>query len=184
VQDALRCCRPGPVDPHIVADALNFQFDVAIPQRPERGTIERQFEGADIDAIPHGQGPGASQKLTVDIGAVRAAEVTYHDSSTRYFELGVTARNNWMIQHDLAGHRLTADCQPVIESQAIGQGGGGPGRWRDKGIDRAAIRPTGAGQSPYLLHAQHRLLDDGCRHLATSQRSMNCWRRQVFLAAK
>jgi hypothetical protein len=50
----------------------------------------------------------------------------------------------------------------MVERQAIGQGrGGDPGRWRDEGIDRAAIRPTGAGQPPHFPHAQHRLLDDG-----------------------
>ena len=162
VQDALRCRRPGPVDPHIIADAPHLQLDIATLPRPERGTIERQFEGADIDAIPRDQGLGAAHELAVDVGAVRAAEVAHHDRTTRYFEFGVTARNIWMIQHDLAGHRLTADCQAVVERQAIGQGHGGrQGRRRDKIIDRAAIGPAGAEQSPHLPHGQHRPLDDG-----------------------
>ena len=34
VQDALRCRRPGPVDPHIIADAPHLQLDIATLPRP------------------------------------------------------------------------------------------------------------------------------------------------------
>ena len=152
MQDALLCRRPGPVDPHIIADAPHLQLDIATLPRPERGTIERQFEGADIDAIPRDQGLGAAHELAVDVGAVRAAEVAHHDRSTRYFEFGVAARNIWMIQHDLARHRLTADCQAVVERPAIGRtGGDGPCR----------RPPDGRRRSPHLPQVQHRPLDDG-----------------------
>ena len=90
---------------------------------------------------------GAAHELAVDVGAVRAAEVAHHDRTTRYFEFGVTARNIWMIQHDLAGHRLTADCQAMIERQAIGHGGDRPIRSHDS-------RPRGgacAGCGPFAL---------------------------------
>jgi hypothetical protein len=66
-----------------------------------------------------------------------------------------------MIQDDLAGHRLTADCQAVVEWPVIGQARSGrPDRRRDRGTGRAAVRPTGAGRSPHPPHAQHRPLDD------------------------
>ena len=69
------------------------------------------------------QGTSTAQAFAVDIGAVGASEVAKHDGSIHYLKRRVTARDIWMIEHDLPGHRLTADGQAVIEGHSLSDGG-------------------------------------------------------------
>jgi hypothetical protein len=91
------------------------------PDPGERSAIERQFEWADIDAVPRDQGTSAAQPRAVYIGAIGAAEIGQHDVATCHFERRVTARNIRMVEHDLPRHCLTTNRQAVIERQAIGR---------------------------------------------------------------
>jgi hypothetical protein len=77
----------------------------------------------DIDAVTVCQGTSAAQAFAVDIGTVGASEVAKHNGSIHYLKRRVTARDIWMIKHDLPRHRLTADGQTAIEGHSLSYGG-------------------------------------------------------------
>src|SRR6185312_5356687 len=105
---------------HLVADAPDLQFDIANAPNPgERGTIKRQLEWADIDAVTDDQGASAAHAFTIHKGAVGASEVAQHSGPVHNFKRRVTERDVRMVQHDLPGHRLTADSQAVTEGQLV-----------------------------------------------------------------
>ena len=109
---------------HIVADAPDQQLDIANASHPgERGTIERQLEWADINAVTLDQVTSTAQSFAVDIGTVGAPEVAQHNGSIHYLKRRVTARDIRMIEDDLPRHRLTADGQTVIEGDPVSHGG-------------------------------------------------------------
>ena len=119
VQDPLRSPARLPV-PHIVAGAPYQQLGIAdAPSRRKRGAVERQFERADIDAVPRNQRARAVQPRAVDVGTVCATKVAQHDGFVRHLEGRVTARDIRMVEHDLPWHRLTANGQTVAERYAV-----------------------------------------------------------------
>ena len=170
---------------HIIADAPDQQLDIATAPDPgERGTIERQLNGPISMRSPVDQGTSAAQALAVDIGAVGAAEVAQHDGSIHYLKRRVTARDIWMIEHDLPRHRLTADRQTVVERQAIGQRRGGrPGRRRDKvmvTVPPSARRAPSNRRTSLMRNTEP--LDDGDA-VISPQASVRWspWRRHALL---